>query len=224
MACDPPGGDMSKDKVLIAPSILSADFARLGDEVRSIEKAGADWVHVDVMDGLFVPNITIGPLVVRSLKPVTSLPLDVHLMINDPMKYVEPFADAGSDLITFHVEACPDADKVIGRIKAKGKKAGVSVKPGTDISELDGILDRVDMVLVMTVEPGFGGQGFMRDMLSKVEKIRKKFKGYVQVDGGINKMTAPEAIAAGADVLVAGTAVFGEKDYAKAIRGLRGVA
>jgi ribulose-phosphate 3-epimerase len=176
------------------------------------------------MDGLFVPNITIGPLVVRSLKPVTSLPLDVHLMINDPMKYVEPFADAGSDLITFHVEACPDADKVIGRIKAKGKKAGVSVKPGTDISELDGILDRVDMVLVMTVEPGFGGQGFMRDMLSKVEKIRKKFKGYVQVDGGINKMTAPEAIAAGADVLVAGTAVFGEKDYAKAIRGLRGVA
>ncbi|MFH1305843.1 MAG: ribulose-phosphate 3-epimerase [Candidatus Omnitrophota bacterium] len=211
-----------KNKVLVAPSILSADFSRLGDEIKAIEFGGADWVHVDVMDGVFVPNITIGPLVVKSIKPISSLPLDVHLMINDPGKYVDQFADAGSDIITFHVEACRSPEAVIEKIRAKGKKAGVSVKPGTDISALQAILDKVDMVLIMTVEPGFGGQFFMEDMLDKIRSVRKSFKGHVQVDGGINKDTARKAVAAGADVLVAGTAVFGQEDYAEAIRGLRG--
>ncbi|MBD3378892.1 MAG: ribulose-phosphate 3-epimerase [Candidatus Omnitrophica bacterium] len=209
-------------KKLIAPSILSADFSRLGDEVRAIEKAGADWVHIDVMDGAFVPNITIGPLVVRSLRPVTGMFLDVHLMIADPEKYIEPFADAGSDMITFHAEAIDSPENIIGRIREKGKKAGISIKPGTSVSRIRPVLPAVDMVLVMTVEPGFGGQSFMSDMLSKVRELRRDFDGLIQVDGGINPMTAPLALSAGADVLVAGTAVFGEDDYSSAISGLRG--
>ena len=213
---------MTEKKTLIAPSILSADFSRLGEEVKAIEKAGADWVHVDVMDGLFVPNITIGPLVVKAIRPVTDLFFDVHLMIDAPEKYIGHFADAGSDLITFHIEACASPLDTIKKIKDKGKKVGVSVKPGTDISSLDEVLDQVDLVLVMTVEPGFGGQAFMEDMLKKVKALRSKFNGYIQVDGGIDKGTAVKAVEAGVDVLVAGTSVFREKDYNKAIKELRG--
>jgi ribulose-phosphate 3-epimerase len=213
---------MEKKKILIAPSILSADFSKLGEEVKSIEEAGADWVHVDVMDGAFVPNITIGPLVVRSIRNSTGLFFDVHLMIDDPVKYVDQFADAGADLITFHIEACENPKKSIEKIRAKGKKAGVSIKPGTDVSALDDVLEDVDMVLVMTVEPGFGGQSFMPGMLDKIKELKKQFNGYIQVDGGINRETALQAIDAGAGVLVAGTAVFGQEDYAKAINELRG--
>lgn len=213
---------MNKNKTLIAPSILSADFSKLGEEIKAIEKAGADWVHIDVMDGAFVPNITIGPLIVKSIRPLTDLFFDVHLMIEDPFKYVDLFADAGSDLITFHIEACSDAEATIEKIRAKGKKVGVSVKPGTEVSTLEGILEKVDMVLVMTVEPGFGGQSFMGDMMDKVSHLKSRFDGIIQVDGGINKDTAKLAIGSGVDVLVAGTAVFGQEDYSKAISELRG--
>ena len=209
-------------EILIAPSILSADFSRLKEELKAIEAGGADWVHVDVMDGVFVPNITIGPLVVRSARPISDLFFDVHLMIDDPVRYVDQFADAGSDLITFHIEACKTPQNTIKKIRDKGKKAGVSLKPETDISALDNVLEQVDLILVMTVEPGFGGQDFMRDMLDKIRGIRSRFDGYIQVDGGINRETATEAAAAGVDVLVAGTAVFGKEDYGKAIRELRG--
>ncbi len=213
---------MAGKKTLIAPSILSADFGRLAEEIKAVEKSGADWVHVDVMDGLFVPNITIGPLVVGSVREATSLFFDVHLMINDPGRYIGDFSDAGADLITFHIEACKSPEVTIEKIRERGKKVGVSLKPATDVKSLDRILDKVDLVLVMTVEPGFGGQSFMEDMLGKVKSIRPRFGGYIQVDGGINAQTAKRAVAAGADVLVAGTAVFGRKDYAKAISGLRG--
>lgn len=210
------------NKILIAPSILSADFSKLGQEIKDIEASGADWVHVDVMDGHFVPNITIGPLVVKSIRPITRIPLDVHLMIKEPLKYIEPFARAGSDIITFHVESNDDPKEIVKLVKSFNKKVGVSIKPKTDISAISDILHMVDMVLVMTVEPGFGGQGFIFDALPKIEELRKVFKKDIEVDGGINAMTAPEAVKAGANVLVAGTAVFGTKDYAQAIMGLRG--
>jgi len=210
------------DKILIAPSILSADFAKLGDEVRAVERGGADWIHVDVMDGHFVPNITMGPLIVKSIRPVTKLPIDVHLMIKEPERYIESFSKAGADIITFHVESDGDPEEIIRLIKYFKKKAGVSIKPGTDLKKIESILPMVDMVLVMTVEPGFGGQEFMFDCLPKIEEVRKVFKKDIEVDGGINASYASEVIAKGANVIVAGTSIFGTKDYAGAIKGLRG--
>lgn len=210
-------------KILIAPSILSADFSKLGQEIRDVEKAGADWIHVDVMDGHFVPNITIGPVVLKWVRPVTKLPFDVHLMIKNPASYVEGFVKAGADIITFHSEIEDDLRETIKLIRYYKKKVGISVKPKTDIAKIEPFLSMVDMVLVMTVEPGFGGQEFIFDCLPKIEEVRKIFKKDIQVDGGVNIETAPEVIKRGANILVAGTAVFGTKDYASAIKKLRGV-
>ena len=219
--CKEKDGIMDK-KILIAPSLLSADFADLAKDVKKVETAGADWLHVDVMDGAFVPNVTIGPLVVKAIRKHTKLPLDVHLMIEKPQDYIKPFAEAGSDIITFHIEACKSPKDLVKQIHSLGKKAGVSIRPKTGLDAVKDILGEVDMVLLMTVEPGFAGQKFMKDVLPKIEKLRAYYKGDIQVDGGVNKDTAGLAIKAGANILVAGTAVFGETDYKKAIEKLRG--
>lgn len=199
--------------VKIAPSILSADFARLGEQVKEAEAAGADYIHVDVMDGHFVPNITVGPLVVRALRRITSLPLDVHLMVEKPELFVEDFSKAGADIITVHWEACPHIHRVLLKIKRMGKKAGVSINPATPVWVLEEIAREVDLILAMTVNPGFGGQSLIPSVLTKVEKLRdmlkrEKASPEIEVDGGINEQTAPLVVRAGAQVLVAGAAVF----------------
>ncbi len=214
--------------VRIAPSILSADFAALGDEIRAVEAAGADYIHVDVMDGHFVPNLTIGPMVVKAIRPVTRLPLDVHLMISPADAFLDAFAEAGADILTVHPEAGPHLHRSLQRIKALGCRAGVSLNPATPAKMLDYVIDMVDLVLVMSVNPGFGGQSFISSQLRKIEAIRTMIDKSgrtidLEVDGGIDVLTAPQAIAAGADVLVAGTATFkgGPSAYATNIAALR---
>ena len=219
---------MTQGKLRIAPSILSADFARLGEEVRAVTEAGADYIHVDVMDGHFVPNLTIGPVVVQAVREYSKLPFDVHLMIAPVDPYVEAFAKAGADIITVHAESGPHLHRTLQHIKAQGVKAGVSLVPTTPPDCLKYIMDDIDLVLVMTVNPGFGGQKFIRSQLDKIRTIRQMIDASgrtidLQVDGGINPETAKEVVAAGADVLVAGSAVFGAGgDYAANIRRLRG--
>ncbi len=215
--------------VRVAPSILSADFARLGDEIRAMSAAGADYIHIDVMDGHFVPNITIGPAVVKALRPHSRLPFDVHLMISPVDPYIGAFAEAGADILTVHPEAGPHLHRTIQLIKSFGKKAGVSLNPATPIEAVEHVLDDVDLILVMSVNPGFGGQSFIRSQLAKIRALRQRIDATgrqidLEVDGGINPDTAREAVAAGADVLVAGTAGFvgGPAAYADNIRRLRG--
>lgn len=215
--------------VRIAPSILSADFAQLGEEVRRIEAAGADWVHIDVMDGHFVPNLTIGPMVVKALRPHSTLPFDVHLMISPVDNFLDAFAAAGADIITVHPEAGPHIHRSVQHIKSLGKQAGVSLNPATPAKMLDYLIDEIDLVLIMSVNPGFGGQSFISSQLRKIEAVRRMIDKSgrdirLEVDGGIDAGTAPLAIAAGADVLVAGTATFrgGPDAYADNIRRLRG--
>jgi ribulose-phosphate 3-epimerase len=210
---------------LVAPSILSADFGRLADEIRSVETA--DWIHVDVMDGRFVPNITIGPVVVEAARRATRLPLDVHLMIVEPDRYVEDFRKAGADWITVHAEACTHLDRAIQAIKATGAKAGVSLNPHTHESVLDYVIEELDLVLLMTVNPGFGGQSLIERVFPKIERVRagierRGLKTLVEVDGGVKPSNARRFVDAGAHVMVAGSAVFGAADRAAAIRAIRG--
>lgn len=211
---------------MIAPSILSADFSRLGEELKSIEEAGADYIHIDVMDGHFVPNITIGPFVVEAVRKATSLPLDVHLMISQPDKYIPEFADAGADIITIHIEACAHLHRTIQAIKERGKKAGVSLNPGTSPESLRYILNDIDLLLVMSVNPGFSGQKFIPSSLNKIREIRDMMLKagadfIIEVDGGIKLENISEVSSAGADMFVSGSGVFGTKDYKKTIAEMK---
>ncbi|AIQ73981.1 MULTISPECIES: ribulose-phosphate 3-epimerase [Paenibacillus] len=215
--------------IRIAPSLLSADFARLGPEVAEAEASGGDWIHVDVMDGHFVPNITLGPPIVKAVSLHTKLPLDVHLMIESPERYIPDFAAAGASVITVHAEACVHLHRVVHQIKELGLKASVAINPGTPASAVREVLEDVDMILVMTVNPGFGGQAFIPNTLRKIIQIREWANEVnpdllIEVDGGVSEETAPLVVAAGADVLVAGNAVFGRSDRAAAIRGIREAA
>ncbi len=216
----------SSPRVLVAPSILSADFGRLAEEVRAAEQAGADWIHVDVMDGRFVPNITIGPAVVRAIRAATSLPLDIHLMIIEPERYIADFAHAGADVLTVHVEACTHLHRTLEHIRDLGKKPGVVLNPGTGEETLRYVLHLVDLVLAMSVNPGFGGQKFIAEVLPKVRALRQMIDRsgrdiHLEIDGGITRENAAAATDAGARVLVAGTAVFAHPPYADAIAALR---
>ena len=214
--------NVNASKVKIAPSILSADFGRLAEEIQDAEKGGCDIIHVDVMDGHFVPNLTIGPTVIRWIRKVTQLPLDVHLMIENPIQTLPDYRKAGADWLTVHVEAGPDTRKSLDWIRQAGAKAGLSLRPGTALEAILPYLDQLDLVLIMTVEPGFGGQAFMPEMMDKVCRLKTLFHGLISVDGGVNMETARVCLQAGADILVAGTAVFGQKDRAWAISQLRG--
>jgi ribulose-phosphate 3-epimerase len=213
----------------IAPSILSADFSRLGEEIRAVDEAGADIIHIDVMDGHFVPNITIGPLIVQAARAVTGKVLDVHLMISDADRYVDAFAAAGADWITVHVEACGHLQRTVSRIKELGKRPGVVVNPATSLSTLDYILEEIDLVMLMSVNPGFGGQSFIPSTLTKIKQLRqciteRKLQVDIEVDGGIGVKTITDIAAAGANIFVAGSAVYGSPDYRKTINSLRKLA
>ena len=210
----------------IAPSLLSADFGRLADEIRAAEKAGADLLHVDVMDGRFVPNITIGPPVVAAIRKAATLPLDVHLMIVEPERYIEAFAEAGADVITVHAEATPHLQRAVARIRELGKKAGVALNPGTSLSAVEWVLTDVDMVLVMTVNPGFGGQAYIPSMTGKIELLRSQLSRSglavdIEVDGGIKEDNVAQVVKAGANVIVSGSGIFGTKDYARTIAAMK---
>lgn len=214
-------------EIRIAPSLLAADFSRLGEEVRAIEQAGADWLHLDIMDGHFVPNISFGPGLIKALRPHSKMPFDVHLMIAPADPYLAAFAEAGADLISLHPEAGPHLHRSLQTIRALGKKAGVVLNPATPVTALAHVMDLVDLILVMSVNPGFGGQSFLSSQLTKIAMLREMIDESgreiaLQVDGGVTAKTAPDCVAAGADVLVAGTAVFGAPDYAAAITALKG--
>jgi ribulose-phosphate 3-epimerase len=213
-------------RLLIAPSLLAADFARLGEETRAVEQAGADWLHLDVMDGHFVPNITFGPLVVKALRKHTALPLDVHLMIAPADPYIAAFAEAGADHISVHPESGPHLHRTLQLIRSLGKKAGVVLNPATPVEAVENVLDLTDIIMVMTVNPGFGGQAFIASQLAKIARLRRMIDEtgrdiILQIDGGITPKTAPDVLRAGADCLIAGTAVYGAPDYAAAIAALR---
>ncbi|KKB75646.1 MULTISPECIES: ribulose-phosphate 3-epimerase [Bacillus] len=214
--------------VYVAPSILSADFARLGEEIKDVEQGGADYIHIDVMDGHFVPNLTIGPLVVEAVRPITKLPLDVHLMIEEPDRYIPAFAKAGADIISVHAEACPHLHRTIQLIKEQGVKAGVVLNPHTPVQQIEHVIKDLDLVLLMTVNPGFGGQSFISSVVPKIRQVKELADQnglsdlLIEVDGGVNKETAAQCTEAGANLLVAGSAIYNEKDRKKAIADIRG--
>jgi len=215
--------------MMIAPSILSADFSRLGDEVRAVEAAGAEVIHVDVMDGHFVPNITIGPLVVKAVRQVTDLPVDVHLMITEPDRYLKDFADAGADWITVHVEACVHLHRTLNYIRDLGKKAGAVLNPATSLSTLDYVLEELDLVMLMSVNPGFGGQSFIESTLEKTRRLRAMLDKVnpgagIEIDGGISPRTIGRVAEAGANIFVAGSAIYGQDDYGDVIREMKELA